>query len=282
MNIGIVLAGGMSKGAYEIGCLKAISERFSADNIKFISASSIGALSAYAFSTQKLDALTAEWKKLKTEETGSFFPSFSGNSKLMGKLCDLVCDDDSFMGNVYATVWNYSEKKAEYILFNQLSAKERQDYLCAAVAIPIFGKGVRINGCTYFDGAFIDNIPVYPLLDAELDCIFCIYFDGCDYFFENEDFNNKIIKLYRFPSKGRFENFVFDPNKIDNMIEFGYKYTSEVIEKIFSSDDAEAIRGAIKEFSAESKSQSKKRLTGDVLLRSINKMTQHFAKRKKI
>ena len=44
MNIGLVLSGGMAKGAYQVGALKAINELFPKGSIKYISASSIGVL----------------------------------------------------------------------------------------------------------------------------------------------------------------------------------------------------------------------------------------------
>ena len=42
MNIGLVLAGGFAKGAYQIGALRAIREYFEPEDIEYVSASSIG------------------------------------------------------------------------------------------------------------------------------------------------------------------------------------------------------------------------------------------------
>lgn len=53
LKIGIVLSGGMSKVSYEIGCLHAIFDRFRTEDIRCISAASIGVLPAYAFSCGK-------------------------------------------------------------------------------------------------------------------------------------------------------------------------------------------------------------------------------------
>ena len=49
MNIGLVLSGGMAKGAYQVGALTAIKEIIPDGNIKYISASSVGALNSYAY-----------------------------------------------------------------------------------------------------------------------------------------------------------------------------------------------------------------------------------------
>ena len=54
-KIGLVLSGGMLKGAYQVGALKNIRERFSVPAFRYISAASIGALNSYAFLMDRLD-----------------------------------------------------------------------------------------------------------------------------------------------------------------------------------------------------------------------------------
>ena len=44
MNVGIVLAGGFAKGAYQVGALNAIREMLPKEDVKYISCASIGAL----------------------------------------------------------------------------------------------------------------------------------------------------------------------------------------------------------------------------------------------
>lgn len=277
MNIGIVLAGGMSKGAYEIGCIKAITDYFGRESVKCVSASSIGTLVAYAFVSDQTDRLVRELKELDVRQSGKFFPSMSGNPVLQLKIRDMVLDADESWPRMYATVWNFTEKKVDYIPFHTLSKEEAQNYLSASVAIPLFNKGVRLNDCTLFDGAFIDNIPVYPMTKEELDYIFCIYFDPQNYLFEEESFDEKIIKLNQFPTDNRWENFVFDPGRIDGMIRFGYEYARGRIERVFSTDRNYDIKSRI--YAANVGMTVKHRLTGDVILTNINKMTVRMVKR---
>ena len=73
-KIGIVLAGGMSKVAYEIGCLQAILEHFEKEQIVAISTSSIGTLAGYACSTEKLPEmaeknLTLDFNEIKLKSS---------------------------------------------------------------------------------------------------------------------------------------------------------------------------------------------------------------------
>lgn len=44
MHIGLVLSGGMGKGAYQIGALTAIDEFFNPSEFEYVSAASIGVL----------------------------------------------------------------------------------------------------------------------------------------------------------------------------------------------------------------------------------------------
>ena len=279
MKIGVVLAGGMSKGVYEIGCLNAIADYFGKESIRCISASSIGSLIGYAFATNQTQTLIDELQNIDIQKTGSFFPKFSGNVELNAKIRGIVLDDHSTITPMYVTVWNFTENKVEYVSFQSLSKKEVQNYLSAAIALPIFNKGIRMNGCTFFDGAFVDNIPVFPLLNEELDYIFCIYFDMQNYFFENEKFDEKIIKLYQFPTKQPWSNFTFDPSRFDNMIEYGYNYTYRVIKSVFSKEASDEISHRIQESNNTQSIQTKRRFTCDIILTNTNKMMKRLAKR---
>ena len=101
MKIGVVLAGGMSKGFYEIGCLNAIFDFFGKENIECISASSIGALTAYAGVTGQNEYLINALKDIDVRKSGSFFPPLSGKADLIQKIS---------APNVYYRMELYREK----------------------------------------------------------------------------------------------------------------------------------------------------------------------------
>ena len=64
MNIGLVLSGGMAKGAYQIGALKALNHFIPLEEIKYISCASIGVLNGYAYATESLDRAEKMWKNI--------------------------------------------------------------------------------------------------------------------------------------------------------------------------------------------------------------------------
>lgn len=278
LRIGIVLAGGMTKGVYQLGCLRAISEHFGPEQIVAISASSIGVPIGYSFLTGQLDTVEAAWKSIDIKRDGRFFPKYSGNQDILKQVGALVGEGDELSASFYATLWNFSKRNVEYSLFNPLSQQKRREQMVASISIPIFGKKQRLDGATYYDGAFLDNIPVYPLVDADLDVIFCIYFDRRDYLFENSDFDQRIVKLNLFPINScLMENCFFKPDKVDEMITYGYLYCKEKLEKLVLGKTREEIYRAL--LHERENHKVEKRLTADTLMTALNRVAKVFAKR---
>ena len=147
--------------------------------------------------------------------------------------------------------------------------------------MPVWNPSVQVDGSGYFDGATVDNIPVFPLLDREIDYIICIYFDDICYKFESTDFDNKIIKI-TFPDETSLrQSFVFQQDSIDNMLEVGYERTKNLLKTYFSDgyDNLEQIYRNI-DFVNRNSKDSPLRLTGDVIITNFNKITQKLARRK--
>ena len=277
MRIGIVLSGGMSRGAYEIGCLNAIADHFGRESISCISASSVGVLCGYAFSGQKMDKLTETWRHLNMIGCGKSFVGLTKSPQLIQQARELVDENDRFSCPIYATIWNFSKRTAEYIPLNEVESKTRADYLQAAIAVPVITRSVRIGNDVCMDGAFIDNIPVFPMLEKNIDYIFCLYFEEKNYIFENAAFNKKVIKLNSFPSKGRLDLFIYDSNSVDEMIKYGYEYTMKTIDKLFISDNKDEVYRRISELEAP---EPQKRVTTDFVLNNIAKAVARLSKRK--
>lgn len=275
-KIGIVLAGGMSKVAYEIGCLQAILEHFEKEQIVAISTSSIGTLAGYACSTEKLPEMVEKWELLNSNQRTTSMLRLSKSKDVLDLFLPMIDEADSFFCNLYSTVWNYSKGCVEYIALSDLDYKKRVDFMLASVALPIVNKAIRIDGKLYFDGAFLDNIPVFPFLEMDLDYIFCIYFDGWNYRFENSEFDRKIIKLNHFPEKSGFDFLVYDSSQVENMIQFGYHYATQTIDEIFSAASQEDTYDSIQIRNVNSKN----RITAEILLTNLNKAVGWLSKRK--
>ena len=274
-KIGVVLAGGMSKVAYEIGCLQAILEKFGKEQIVAVTASSIGVLPGYALCCNKLSELASKWENLSDGNSKKMMLRLSKNNEIISRFSSMIAEDDEFSCELIATLWNYTQSRAEYISLFKKSPEKRLEYMKAAIAIPVVNKSVRIQGDSYFDGAFLDNIPVFPLIEKDLDYIFCIYFDGWNYQFENKEFDQRVIKLNQFPDKSGMDFMFYDPSKTKEMIKNGYQYANLVINDLFVSSQKEEIYAEIQKKNIAAKN----RITTEILLTNLNKAMSRFSKR---
>ena len=279
-NIGIVLSGAASKGAYEIGCVQAIKDYFGMESIKAMTTASSGALIAQAFGLGKIEELTNAWRCIDTAKEGKFFLSYSGNTHILQELKNFIQDKTKKLPyEHYVSIWNFTKSKVEYVPFHMLDSEKLWDYLRGAIAIPFFSKGAKVDGDLLLDGAFLDNIPVYPLVNKDLDYIFCVYFDNCQYSFENREFDKKIIKLSDFPNSRMLGLMRFQPEEFDGMITYGYDYTMGMIKSIFEEDTELDIYDRIECRELALERTFKPRLTADIVLNNINVVMKKYSKR---
>ncbi len=280
MNIGLVLSGGMAKGAYQIGALRALNEFIPQQEIKYISCASIGVLNGYAYATDNLDQAEQMWKNICSEDTRLFISQILRSSMLQHNIVNLYDESKKLTSTFYASLLDIKHRD---IIYKNLSTVEANDiplYLKASVAMPVYNRTVQVSNISYFDGAMIDNIPVFPLLKHKLDYIICIYFDDTCYKFENTYFDNKIIKI-TFPCENMLkQSLVFKQEGIERMLKDGYEKTVQLLKYVFSEgyEDLDYIYRAI-DFLNKSKSNSL-RITGDVITTNFNKITQKLTKRK--
>lgn len=281
VNVGLVLSGGMAKGAYQIGALKAISEFISPQDFKYISGSSVGVLNGYAFATNKLKNAERIWKKVCNSESRILINKLLRSSFIQNSIEDIYSLEDCVPNSFYVSLLNINRKEIVYKDLKDVNKELIPLYLKASVAMPVYNYSVKIGEENFYDGALIDNIPVYPLLKYKLDYIICIYFDDCCYKFENTYFDDKIIKI-TFPVKNILnDSIVFRKESIDEMVTEGYKTTMYLLKSIFinGTEDIEYIYEYIKYNNKQNKNK-KIRITGDVLVTNMNKVTQKLTRRK--
>lgn len=277
----MVLSGGMAKGAYQLGALRAISEWFAPSEFSLISCASVGALNGYAFATQRLSQAETMWRGLCETESRLFIGKVLRSSFLQQSV-GLICENDDVLPTaLHTTLLNLAKRQVSYANLQEVPGSQRTAYLRASVAMPVYNSAVKIGGNSYFDGAMVDNIPVYPLLDKPPDYSFCIYFDDTTYLFENEFFDRRIIKI-TFPARNRLKDSVlFRKESISDMLEQGYEKTAELLRVVFAGgkDDLEGIYRCIALRNREAPSP-RLRVTGDVFVSNLNRIAQKFASRK--
>ena len=278
-KVNIVLAGGAERGLYEVGTLRAIEEFFGRERIECISSTSIGSLVGYAFSCGKLDEFVRIWKEIETAKAGRFLMTLARDSFTVSKMRGLIEADDEMQIPLYTTLWNFTDRKTEYLPLMSIEPEMRGEYLHAAVNIPVFNKGIRLNKKIYFDGGFIDNIPVFPFVEKPPVHVIAVYFDNKTNYFENDEFNRRVTKLCNYPPPRRMcGQFFFDPSTADERIAYGYDYAMKRLHEAFDGRTTEEVY-AFNELDGIGKGV-RRRITTDTLLSNLNKMTALVGKRK--
>lgn len=277
-KLGVVLAGCASKGAYEIGCMQAISDFFGLESIQCVSSSSIGGLIAHAYGMGRKEMLEYAFREMDNGRFGRYFLGFVNNKEAMEGMAQMLEGPNEVTYEHYVTMWNVSASTVEYKPFHTLTPEELPVYMRAAISFPVFTRGVVIDGQRYMDGAVLDNIPIYPLKDKELDYIICVYFDNNRYVFENEEFDKKIIKLHDFPNQERLEVLFYEPGSYDKMHGYAYDYTTKLLAKLFADPEPEKVYAAIARHNETCDPTYKHRLTADVVLSGINVATKKYSK----
>ena len=193
LRIGLVLAGGGAKGAYEVGVYKALRELELVDNIKVISGTSIGAINGLFFSMDNPKVIGSSWRNLSysrfilnqesTKERkldllidkiksinsdSSIFDQVSLND--IGLLSqsgikdfieeyidmDVIRNSDK---ELYACAYNVDKERPEYFRLTDCTEEEIKDRVLASSAIPHMFKPIIIDGMRYSDGGI--HSPLY-------------------------------------------------------------------------------------------------------------------------
>lgn len=281
-HIGLVLSGGMGKGAYQIGALTALNEFLKPSDFEFISAASVGVLNTYAYLTGSLQKAYDIWASVNLQGDRRFITSVLRSSFLQDIITDIITDA-AIPGAFYVPLLDLQNKELDYYNFSGIPPEEIDPYLRASIAMPFYNKGIKIGDKTLYDGAVVDNIPIYPVLKNELDYVICIYFDDYNYVFEDYSYDGKIIKL-TFPDNKRISNSVrISHESIMDMLAEGYRRTREILSDIFAGgmDDLQSIYAGIERQNGEDYKKMV-RITGDVIVTNMNKLAKKVVRSQKI
>ena len=279
MRVGLVLSGAAAKGAYEIGALKAIQEYFPPEEIRYISASSSGTITGYAYSCGKLDEVFDIWRNINKDHEKLFIRTVISSDFFKNSLA-AVAADEAKAERFYVTLLNLDDKSCRYVNLQGLSEEERAVRLQAAMAIMALMKPVEIDGERYLDGAIIDNSPVSPLLAHDPDYVICIHFDKHEYAFESEEFDRKLIKIVFNENTTFLKDSVWvTRDGTERMFDDGYRKTKAILDDVFSegTENLGVIYEKIRKMNAR-RPEKEMRLTADIVLNNLTRITRKFTK----
>lgn len=250
---GLVLAGGGTKGAYQVGAYKALKEL----NVKItcIVGASIGALNGALILQDDLEKMEKLYKDIKITDILKIEKEIDSNKnifdikniyalisqyfqdngidneplkELVNKYIDIdkIYESDIDFGLI---TYSIKDKTAKKLFKKDIKSNELKDYLLASACFPIF-KPQKIEDGEFFDGGLYDNVPVNMLIEKNYKNIIVLDIAGTGYRRKNlnRDAYIKIINSSNIQG-GVFE---FNQEVIQYNIRLGYLDTLRAFNKI--------------------------------------------------
>lgn len=269
IETGVVLSGGVAKGAYQIGFCRALLSH-SAFRIAAVSAASVGTLNGYALLTEKLDLANDLWRSVNIDGKKRICDVFFRRYEIYA-LTDKLCSRKDVFDPPFSTVLHKTgEKKPIYISLTDRPPDETIDFIKASVTVPPIMKPVAIGKNRYCDGAVLDNTPILPLLSHPLDLIISVQFDGYMPDIPPERKNCPILYLNLQKTPRLSDSFNLRSDFVESMISYGYAAGDDILtllERSFCT--YERFIDLIRDLNCQ---LTETKLSGDYLMRRLNRL----------
>lgn len=265
MKIGLVLAGGGSRGAYQIGVWRALNELGIDKYIQVIAGTSIGALNTVLFLQGDIKQAESIWSEITKEKIlpmddkelgikGILFNLGAKNISFVKKYIPKVVKAgtisreglDEILENVnlevirkskikaYAACTMIPELKAQYFYLNNYSVDEIKKIIHATSAVPMIYDSQTIENISYLDGAITDNVPIQPVYGEGCDIIIVVYLSSDNTIDRNKFPNTSIVEIIPNDMLGPDlkESLDFDISIIKKRMTNGYRDTINTFKPI--------------------------------------------------
>ena len=250
---GLVLAGGGTRGAYQVGAWKALQEL----NIKIkgIVGASIGALNGALFLQNDYAMVSKMYETIKINnvmkisgvdgnknifDLSNIFNLASNYRKQNGidntplrKMIEKYIDMDKlYNSSIDFGLVTYSVKSRQPLqkFKNEIAKEEMVNYLLASSCFPIF-KPQIINNEEYYDGGLYDSAPTNMLIDKGYKNIILVDIAGVGLSRKLSTNKGIYLKIIR-PSEDLGGTFEFNHTRIVNNIKLGYLDTMRAFNKL--------------------------------------------------
>lgn len=239
---GLVLAGGGTKGAYEVGIWKALCEM--GINVTAIVGASIGALNGALFLQNDYMATAKMYENIKIDnimnvngidanknifDLSNIFNLAADYTKQKGidntplrEMIRKYVDMDKLYNSPIdfgLVTYSVKNKTPLQVFKNEIPKEQMEDYLLASSCFPIF-KPQIINGQEYYDGGLYDNIPSNMLIEKGYKNIIIADIAGVG--FSKKTVNKDIYVKVISSSEDLGGTFEFNHERILNNIKLGY------------------------------------------------------------
>lgn len=272
IRTGVVFSGGMAKGAYEIGFSKAFLCH-SAFELSALSTASIGTLNGYAMAYGALKKAEELWKTVDLSGYKKIYDALFREQVIYDFIDDIVAESAEVILYPFYTVCCTSHSvKPIYIRLDTQADSMKAKYLKASISIPALTSGVMIGNERYFDGACLDNTPLSPLFQQELDLIICVQFDGYIPRCRLGSAGCPILFLDLQMERGLNDSFRLDRTSVERMIQYGFNTSDDVLTLLESRfPNRQRFIELIDHYNSKLKA---KQLSADSMVRKINRLSK--------
>ena len=242
-EFGLVLPGGGTKGAYQVGAWKAIQEL----NIKIkgIAGVSIGALNGALILQDDIKKMEELYENININKIMKLDGKIDTNKSLFdfanikhvaidyvkqkgidNKPLRKLAEENVDIDKIYKSkmdfgllTYSVKDRKPIKVFKNDIPRGEMIEYLLASACFPVF-KAQKIEGNECFDGGLYDNIPINCLIEKGYKNIIVIDIAGVGFSKKVKD-KNVYIKVIS-PSEDLGGTFEFNKKTIRRNMEMGY------------------------------------------------------------
>ena len=206
MKVGLVLAGGGGKGAYELGVWKALKELNLSQYISVFAGTSIGAFNALLFAMDDMEKAEKLWEEVtmdkivpisKMELITRGIGLYLGGKNL--QLAKKFLNDNVERGAIakdgaidiinkyidcakikennkicYAACTKLTNFSAKYFKINDFDEETGKNIVLASASLPLIYDSTEVLGEKYIDGGIVDNVPIQPVYGENCDIIIVV------------------------------------------------------------------------------------------------------------
>ena len=177
-GIGLVLAGGGGKGAYQVGVLKVLQEQGLLEDVTAISGASIGAVNAMLYSMNDMERMHQAWNEIDMDTVFDIDLNMLAEKRMYFSRNEMLAMFEKYIDmekikadfrDIYVSISRLKEtqqpEQVEYRRLEDYDADTIRKILLASTALPVMYEAVEIDGKKYRDGGLLDNEPIQPLYD---------------------------------------------------------------------------------------------------------------------
>lgn len=257
MKIGLVLSGGGSTGAYQMGVIKALEEL----NIKcdIVTGTSIGSINGAMYVSGAIEKAEEMWNNLNFKSVFSEDIKYESQkdeldvikkyikvatkggiepNNLKQNLIDNINLDKFYNSNIdYGlTTVNFPSLKPIKLTKREIKREELFDYIIASSTVfPVF-KLKKINNKKYVDGGVRDTMPYDLAIKMGANKLIIV---NTSYFFKYAKISKKIINKYDVviirPRNKTGPSLMFESKQSRKNIKYGYNDTMKAFGKLYGN-----------------------------------------------